>query len=67
VSDRTPHVELRLVEWVAELFPNRVPNEGDSEREIWMAVGAQKVVRKLANVAQIQAGNILDEDVLRHD
>ena len=67
VADKRPHIELALVEWLTELFPNACPSESDTEREIWMAVGAQRVVRKLRQVAQEQAGNVLEEDLLQHD
>jgi hypothetical protein len=65
MNDRIPHVELRLVDYIDKLFPDRCPNEADSERGIWLAAGAVRVVKKLRQIAESQAGTI--ESVLDSD
>lgn len=49
-----PPVAPTLVEHLDRVFPDRCPNVGDSEREIWMAVGARKVVEHLRVLADQQ-------------
>jgi hypothetical protein len=62
MSDPTkaPLIEPALIEWLANIFPNKCPAESDTEREIWIAVGAQKVVRKLRAMADSQSKRIPD-------
>jgi hypothetical protein len=64
-SKRLPHVELNLVEWLEQVFPDSTPNITDSDREVWASVGVQRVIRKLRQVAQSQAGDGIN--ILEHD
>lgn len=61
---RLPHVEMQLVEYLARLFPNKCPAITDTEREIFASVGAQRVIAKLQQIANSQAGSI--PNVLDH-
>jgi hypothetical protein len=60
-ANRKPHVELQLVEYLERLYPNRCPAMSDSEREIFAAGGAQRVITKLRAIANEQAGIVLDQ------
>ena len=57
--EKTPIIQQDLLEYLNELFPNACPHEGMSDRQIWMAVGARQVVRKLQQEFEIQNENIL--------
>jgi hypothetical protein len=52
-----PYVPEVLVRWLEEKFPDQCPRPEDTDREIWMHVGAVNVVRKLRQVLdrQLQA------------
>lgn len=57
-----PHVSDELVAYLRQLFPDCCPNERMSEKEVWMAAGSAKVVRKLAAMLEEQrkARNIIE-------
>ncbi len=42
-----PHVDTALVAYLDKLFPDRSPDEDDTQRRVWMDVGAIKVVKHL--------------------
>lgn len=44
---QVPLISKGLVDWLSELHPNRCPNPSESDREIWIEVGRQDVIRKL--------------------
>jgi hypothetical protein len=68
VSDeKLPYVDLKLVEYLGRIFPNKLPAIDVSERELWASVGAQRVIAKLQAVANSQHNNILDREVLYHN
>lgn len=56
-----PFIEPALVEWLAFHFPNKCPSETDSERTIWQAVGAQKVVAAIRAKSAEQQENVMAE------
>ena len=56
MAQRVPHITLEAAAYFSKMFPDRAPSPTDSEREIWMAVGAAKVAKKLRQVAAEQAG-----------
>jgi hypothetical protein len=60
-ANRKPHVEIQLVEYLERLYPNKCPAMSDSERDIFAAVGAQRVITKLRALANEQAGIVLDQ------
>jgi hypothetical protein len=64
---RTPYIEPAVAEWLERLFPNRCPSEDDSDRQIWQAVGAQRVVQKVRAVMKQQQENVLANDVLNRN
>lgn len=57
---RDPPVTRELVEWLERAFPNRCPSPADSDREIWMAVGAVKVITKLKQLSEKQSTTVLE-------
>jgi hypothetical protein len=54
-----PGVNKLLVERLEEVFPDRSPTMDMSDRQIWMAVGAIAVIKKLRQVHQQQATSVL--------
>jgi hypothetical protein len=61
---KTPYVEPALAEWLSKLFPDECPAENDSDRQVWVAVGAQRVVAKVRAIVRQQQENVLDNDLL---
>lgn len=59
--ERAPHVDAALVEWLSAKFPDRCPSEADSSRQVWIAVGAQKVIKHLRKLVETQSENVLHE------
>lgn len=61
-----PKVSPELVKFLDEAFPNRCPDITASERAIWMAAGAAKVVEglKAALLSQQPAATKDPQDVL---
>jgi len=60
MTDRKkPPVDQSLVDWLSSVIPNRCPNIGDSEREIWIAVGRQDVIQTLRALAKEQSLTVL--------
>lgn len=46
-DQRLPAVDPQLVEWLTRVFPDKCPDPEDTDREIWMAVGKQEVIKML--------------------
>lgn len=61
-AETPPHIPVAVVDWLSEIFPDKCPSESDSDRAIWIAVGAQQVIRKLRKTIDIQSGNDEDEE-----
>jgi hypothetical protein len=59
VAEKTPYIAPEIVEWLQKLFPLASPNEADTDRQIWIAVGVQKVVKKIKLVSDEQQKNVL--------
>ncbi|OHB39596.1 MAG: hypothetical protein A2882_16310 [Phenylobacterium sp. RIFCSPHIGHO2_01_FULL_70_10] len=59
---RTPHVTEALVKDLEARFPDRCPDPKMSDREVWMAVGAVKVVRYLRSVLEDRQQNPLEDE-----
>lgn len=58
-QEKIPHVSRELVERLEKAFPNRCPDQHDSNRAIWMAVGAAEVVKVLRRWYEKQEHNVL--------
>jgi hypothetical protein len=46
-TERTPHIDGSLLEWLDRLFPDQCPPLAFAEKEVWFAAGAARVVRRL--------------------
>ena len=57
-----PNVSDELLSYLRKVFPDQCPDARMTDREVWMAVGAARVVRKLAlmNEEQGNARNIIE-------
>ena len=60
-------VNKELIEHLEKLFPNKVPNIQDNEREIWYKTGQVSVVTYLKQLQQEQTNNILDLNLIKKD
>lgn len=54
-----PNVSKELIEYLEVVFQDRCPDKTDSERQIWMDVGAVSVVRHLKSLAEAQVADAL--------
>lgn len=59
MAEKIPYIAPEIVEWLTKIFPLAPPNEADSDRQIWIAVGAQKVLKKIKQVSDEQQKNVL--------
>lgn len=59
--DRFPYVDPALVEALAQLFPDQVPDISDPDRKVWLRVGQVSVVRFLRSKAAEQEEHSLVE------
>jgi hypothetical protein len=59
--ENAPFIPPTVVEWLQKLFPLAMPVEADTDRSIWIAVGIQKVVRKVKMVSDEQQKNVLQQ------
>ena len=60
MASKPPVIDRRLIEYLEALYPDRCPDPGLSDREIWMAVGAAQVVRHLRHILEESENNILE-------
>lgn len=60
-----PVIKKDLLAYLTERFPDKAPTAEQSEREIWMAVGAVGVVRHLHHVFEDQQETILSKKVTK--
>lgn len=55
-----PRIPQDLLEYLSSQFPDKCPNLKDTDREIWMAVGARNVINHLIIKFKEQQDNILN-------
>lgn len=58
-----PPISAALLEWLSVLFPDKAPVGTERTREVWLAAGAQRVLRKLRATADSQSENVLEDIV----
>jgi len=46
-EDLAPAFSQAQIDYLNRIFPDRVPDVDASERDIWIAVGARKVIAKM--------------------
>jgi hypothetical protein len=51
---KKPYVDETLLTHLKTVFPDRCPAIADPDRKIWMAVGAQEVIRHLEALLEQQ-------------
>ncbi len=44
---QSPPVPLELLEWLVQTFPNQCASADDTDREIWMKSGEQRLIARL--------------------
>lgn len=54
VPPPVPQVTEELLKYLEVTFPDRCPSLGDSDRDIWVAVGGRKVVEHLKGLYEAQ-------------
>lgn len=45
--EELPPITEALIQWLQELYPDRVPQLDTPDREVWAAVGEQTVIARL--------------------
>jgi hypothetical protein len=55
----SPALDKAIIEWLEAVFPDRCPDPSFSDRQVWMAVGEQRVIRKLRAELEKQQENSL--------
>lgn len=58
-TPKKPLVTKELIEYLERNFPNRCPSPTDTDREVWMAVGAVRVVKNLQNLYETQNQTVI--------
>lgn len=61
-SSKVPPISPELVKWLSGLFPDECPAPTVSDREVWLAAGAARVVRKLRHESEKQHRTVLADD-----
>lgn len=52
---KLPAVDKALMDWLSETYPDQLPRDlSTSEKQIWMMMGEQRVIRKLRDVYRTQ-------------
>lgn len=52
--DQLPYVDIKLLEYLELLYPDKCPDPSMSDRELWQTCGAVQLVRHLRSVYQEQ-------------
>jgi hypothetical protein len=60
-------VNKELIQHLDKLFPNKVPDITENERQIWFKAGQASVVAYLKQLEQEQNNNILDLTLIKKD
>lgn len=55
-----PPIDPRVVEWLNEVFPDRVPREPLNQYELGLRAGEQRVIDKMKSERDRQQDNILE-------
>lgn len=63
-SSQLPHIPKDLLDALDKKFPERCPDIGMSDREIWVMVGQRKVIRHLMTIFDQQNSNVLSNSLL---
>jgi hypothetical protein len=56
---KEPFIRDDLLAYLRRLFPDRLPELADTDRQIWFNRGAAEVIRHLAHLHDQQSNNIL--------
>jgi hypothetical protein len=60
-------VNKELIEHLNKLFPNKVPDISENERQIWFKAGQASVVSYLKQLLEEQNNNILDLTIIKKE
>jgi hypothetical protein len=47
---KEPPVSRELIAWLERAFPDKCPTEQMTDRQVWIAAGSAKVVRRLKQI-----------------
>lgn len=61
---KPPVITQELINYLSSIYPDTVPKVSDSDRDIWVNVGAVSVVRHLESIKKRQEVNILNKDIV---
>jgi hypothetical protein len=60
-------VNKELIEHLNKLFPNKVPDISENERQIWFKAGQASVVSYLKQLLEEQNNNLLDLTIIKKE
>jgi hypothetical protein len=60
-------VNKELIEHLNKLFPNKVPDISENERQIWFKTGQASVVSYLKQLLEEQNNNLLDLTIIKKE
>lgn len=62
MDEKLPIIDLKVIEFIEGVFPDKSPELDMTDREIWMARGAVSVSRKLRDIYNQQNENMMIGD-----
>ncbi|CAB4140438.1 hypothetical protein UFOVP396_39 [uncultured Caudovirales phage] len=60
-------VNKELIDHLNKLFPNKVPDISENERQIWFKAGQASVVSYLKQLLEEQNNNLLDLTIIKKE
>ena len=60
-------INKELIEHLNKLFPNKVPDISENERQIWFKAGQASVVSYLKQLLEEQNNNLLDLTIIKKE
>jgi len=54
LQEGAPVIDANLIRWLTTTNPQRLPDPNQSERELWMEVGKQRLIRTLMSQYEAQ-------------
>ena len=60
-------VNKELIDHLNKLFPNKVPDISENERQIWFKTGQASVVSYLKQLLEEQNNNLLDLTIIKKE
>lgn len=60
MARQPPSISKELIDWLGELYPDRCPDPLDTDQQVRVHMGEQRVVRRLIKEYDRQTHNVLE-------